>query len=73
MKKDLFKKYLENHGWKYITLTHLEDMTLKQRQEYRERNNPWVIWNGSDGYEHYTKLNELLNDDNTINESEIYC
>ena len=51
---------------KYITLYHLEDMTLEQRNEFRKENNPWVIWENSNFEECYTKLNELLKDDGEI-------
>ena len=53
MRKDTFKKYMEG-GSKYLSLQHLEQMTLEQRAEFRKYHNPWVVWLDEISDENYT-------------------
>lgn len=71
MRKDTFKKYMDSNS-KYITCHHLEQMTLEQRKEFRKTHDPWVIWTNSNSDECYTKLNELLDENNNIDYKQMW-
>lgn len=67
MRKDTFQKLMDR-DYKYLNYSDVERMSNEQRAEYRKAHNPYVIWCDEDGDNHYTKLNEFVNEDGTYHD-----
>ena len=63
---------LMKNDFKYISIDQIEDMSNEQRAKFRKYHNPWVVWLDEISDENYTKLNELLDNNNNVNYNLMY-